>query len=33
MNEIDIKTLNLAIAKLEKEFGKNAVMYGNILPE
>jgi recombination protein RecA len=29
----DLKALELAIAKLEKQFGKNTVIYGNILPE
>lgn len=33
MNNIDMQALQLAIAKLDKEFGKNTVIFGNTLPD
>lgn len=33
MKQIDTQALTLAIAKLDKEFGKNTVTFGNALPE
>lgn len=34
MSELNnLKALELAIAKLEKQFGKNTVIFGNVLPE
>ena len=32
LKDIDLTKLNLAIAKLDKEFGKNTVIFGNALP-
>jgi len=33
MKDIDTQALHLAIAKLDKEFGKNTVIFGNALPD
>lgn len=32
MKDIDLQALNLAMAKLDKEFGKNTVIFGDALP-
>lgn len=33
LDKVDLKAVELAIAQLEKEYGKNAVMHGNTLPD